>query len=274
MFIIDTHTHAGLNWFQPVESLLNEMNLCGVAGAVLIQYGGSYDNSYQFECARRFPNRFKVAVQIDPDDPTPESTLVSLKESGAAGIRLYASSEFKTRDPFAIWKLAGELGLTVSTGGSGGPEQYGAKFKKLLDACPRTHFQIEHLAGVGASAEAPYSTYKEALRCSQWPHTSIKIPGIGEIMKRPARLPAGYPFSQPPALFELALEAFGPKRMVWASDFPLCTTREGYRSCIEGVRSYPAFKNGDSLDWILGKSAARIWGFDIIDQPPEASARS
>lgn len=42
MLIIDTHTHAGLNWFQPVETLLNEMNLCGVTGAVLIQHGGSY----------------------------------------------------------------------------------------------------------------------------------------------------------------------------------------------------------------------------------------
>ena len=41
--IIDTHCHAGKNWFLPIESLEFEMNRAGVDGAVLIQHGGTYD---------------------------------------------------------------------------------------------------------------------------------------------------------------------------------------------------------------------------------------
>ncbi|GIT59550.1 MAG: hypothetical protein Ct9H300mP19_14980 [Dehalococcoidia bacterium] len=34
--IIDTHCHAGRNWFLPIESLEFEMNQAGVDAAVLI----------------------------------------------------------------------------------------------------------------------------------------------------------------------------------------------------------------------------------------------
>ena len=51
MQIIDTHCHAGRNWFEPIETLLFQMDSNGVDGAVLIQHGGTYDNDYLFECA-------------------------------------------------------------------------------------------------------------------------------------------------------------------------------------------------------------------------------
>ena len=39
MRIVDTHTHAGINWFEPVELLIHQMNLNDVEKAVLIQHG-------------------------------------------------------------------------------------------------------------------------------------------------------------------------------------------------------------------------------------------
>jgi L-fuconolactonase len=53
MVVIDTHCHASPYWFEPVEILLDEMNLNGVDQAVLIQICGQYDNSYLIECTRR-----------------------------------------------------------------------------------------------------------------------------------------------------------------------------------------------------------------------------
>jgi hypothetical protein len=50
MHIVDTHCHAGINWFEPVEMLLHQMNMNGVQSAVLIQHGGNYDNQYLLEC--------------------------------------------------------------------------------------------------------------------------------------------------------------------------------------------------------------------------------
>ena len=260
MLIVDTHTHAGLNWFCPVETLLHEMNMNGVTHAVLVQHKGNFDNTYLFECDRRFPGRFKVAVDIDPDDPRPEATLEQCKRQGAAGLRLRPGAMYKTRDPIGLWKLAGQLGLVVSVGAPEGTDQLGKVFRKIMDACPDTHMQIEHLAAAGY-AKPPYTGYKEALECAKWPNTSVKIPGLGEIMARPEVLPTGFPFKDFPPLFEMALEAFGPERMVWGSDYPPSGRREGYRNCLDGVRNYPAFQKPGVVEAILGTTAARIWGF-------------
>ena len=65
MTIVDTHCHAGLSWFEPIEMLLTQMNANDVDKAVLIQHGGTYDNSYLFECSRRFEGRFAVVVIVD-----------------------------------------------------------------------------------------------------------------------------------------------------------------------------------------------------------------
>ncbi len=35
MIIVDTHTHAGLNWFEPVDMLIHQMNLNGVEKAII-----------------------------------------------------------------------------------------------------------------------------------------------------------------------------------------------------------------------------------------------
>lgn len=260
--IIDTHSHAGLNWYQPVETLLNEMTMHSVAGSVLVQHVGAYDNSYLLQCAQRFPGRFKVVALIDPKDPNPEATLEKLKEQGAAGIRLRANSGYKTRDPYGMWKAAGKLGLVVSVlvPSAATPDEFGADFKMILDACPDTHIQIEHLAAVHREP-APYTKYKRALECAKWPNTSIKVPGLSEVMERPGVLPREFPFTQWTPVYEMALEAFGAKRMTWGSDFPVCAGREGYRNCLDGVRNLPAFRNGNDLEWILGKSAANIWAF-------------
>ena len=55
MLIIDTHTHAGKNWLEPIEILEFQMDRCGVSGAVLVQHGGTYDNEYLFASAARRP---------------------------------------------------------------------------------------------------------------------------------------------------------------------------------------------------------------------------
>ena len=262
MLIIDTHCHAGLNWFQPVETLVNQMDSYGVSHAVLIQHSGTYDNTYLLECARRHKNRFKVVVLLDPQDTFKIKTLEGLRKQGVAGLRLYLKNDWDPDD--LLWKAVGDLGMIVSVMGK--PEEFAsASFKKLLDNCPNTRFCIEHLARSAKAgvefAEPPYEGFKAALECALWPTTTIKVPGLGEIVPRPPRLPTGYPFDKFPPLFEMVKEAFGVQRMMWGSDFPPCAAREGFRNVIEGVRKYPAFQTGDDVEWIMGKSAAKLWGF-------------
>ena len=64
--IVDTHCHAGTNWFEPVEMLLHQMNTNGVQSAVLIPHGGNDDNQYLLECVQRFPGCFAAVVGVHP----------------------------------------------------------------------------------------------------------------------------------------------------------------------------------------------------------------
>ena len=59
MTIVDTHCHAGVNWFEPVELLLAQMNANGVDKAALIQHRGTFDNGYLFECAPALPGQVR-----------------------------------------------------------------------------------------------------------------------------------------------------------------------------------------------------------------------
>ncbi len=259
--IIDTHCHAGRNWFQPIETLEFEMDRAGVDAAVLIQHGGTYDNDYLLqEAAAKRSGRFKVVVMIDPADPDPLGTLERLAEQGAAGVRLAADAEFNALpDSTAIWRKAGELQLVVSS--LGDDRRFASsRFKKIIEDCPDTQIVIEHLAGVGI-ADPPYTDFESALETAKRPNTTIKVPGLGEITRRPSVLLPDFRFENIPPLFEMAYEAFGADRMMWGSDFPPSAGREGYANTLEGVRSHPAWANEGDVDWILGKTAARVWGF-------------
>ena len=259
--IIDTHCHAGRNWFQPIETLEFEMDQAGVDAAVLIQHGGTYDNDYLFDEAARRAGRYKVVVMIDPANLDPLGKLERLAGQGAAGVRLAPDAQFTALpDVTDIWRKAGELGLVVSS--LGDDRRFSASgFKKIIDDCPDTQIVIEHLAGVGIT-DPPYTDFESALECAQRPNTTIKVPGLGEITVRPPVLQPDFRFENIPPLFEMAHEAFGADRMMWGSDFPPSAGREGYANTLEGVRSHPAFANGDDVDWVLGKTAARVWGFD------------
>mgnify|MGYP001069367205 FL=1 len=259
--IIDTHCHAGRNWFQPIETLEFEMDQAGVDAAVLIQHGGTYDNDYLFAEAAKRAGRFKVVVMIDPEGPDPLGKLEQLAGQGAAGVRIAPDGQFTAlSDVTDIWREAGELGLVVSS--LGDDKRFSsAGFKKIIDDCPGTQIVIEHLAGVGIT-DPPYTDFESALECAGRPNTTVKVPGLGEITRRPPVLLPGFRFENVPPLFEMAYEAFGADRMMWGSDFPPSAGREGYANTLEGVRNHPAFSNGDDIDWVLGKTAARVWGFD------------
>ena len=62
MLIVDTHVHIGRDHYEPVEMLLAQMELNGVAKTVLVQSTATLDNSYVLECIRRFPGRLLGGV--------------------------------------------------------------------------------------------------------------------------------------------------------------------------------------------------------------------
>jgi L-fuconolactonase len=258
MTIVDTHCHAGNNWFEPVEMLLNQMNANGVDRAALIQHRGTYDNGYLFECARRFPGKFAVVAMVDSAGEDAPTQLQHWANEGAVGVRLAPLERSPSADPLAVWRKAAELGMVVSSLGNvtGFASQ---DFENAVAEFPDMPIIIEHLAGVGQGAAPPYADYKKALALARYPNTYIKVGGLGEISTRPSVLTPGFRFDDTPPLIEMAYDAFGPRRMMWGSDYPPVSGREGYRNAMQGVADHPALRDPEDRAWVMGRTALGVF---------------
>lgn len=261
MTVVDTHCHTGLSWFEPVESLLFQMETNGVDKAAIIQHRGAYDNSYVFECMRRNPGKFAAVVQVDVSRPDAPTALEKLAGQGASGVRLMPTTRSPGADPLAIWRKASDLGLVVSCIGK--VDEFAAdEFAALVAEVSDLTIIVEHLAGIRYTGRPPYTTYSTALALAKRPNTYIKVGGLGEFVERPEALKPEFGFDTVPPMIEMAYDSFGPQRMMWGSDFPPVSHREGYTNSLVGVRDHRAFKSDEDREWVMGKTALSVFKFD------------
>jgi len=250
MIIVDTHCHTGLHKYEPIEFLVHHMIEAGVDKAVLIQYGGNTDNTYIVDCLARHPNLLTAVMIVEPDDDG--TRIRHWHEQGIVGIRLPAASRAQAADPLAHWRTAAELGLVVSAPSSP-TALLSAEFTEVVQTFPELQIVIEHLAGVGPNAAPPYDEFKQALELSRFPNLTIKLPGFGEFCQLPC------PFSEVPPFARMALDAFGPQRLMWGSDYPPVSSREGYNNSLNFPLTYFADLSDDDRAWIFGRTAMETW---------------
>ncbi len=250
MVIVDTHCHVGIHKYEPVEVLLFHMAQAEVEQAIFIQYMGNTDNSYLVDCMAAHPGKFAAAMLVAPDDDG--SQIRDWAAQGINGIRLPAAFRGTGSDPLAHWQTAAELGLVVSAPSS--PSALlSDEFAEVVQRYPDLQIVIEHLGGIGHGAEAPYTEFTAMLALAQYPNLTIKLPGFGEFCELP------HPFAHIPGLVELTLEAFGPRRIMWGSDWPPVSTREGYVNSLQFPLEYLRELSDEEKSWIFGRTAQQIW---------------
>ena len=99
MPIVDSHCHASDVWYEPIESLISQMERNGVDHAILIQINGQTNNAYYTECLRRYPGRFASVVIVDTARPDAADALARLAEAGASGVRFSPATRSPGADP-------------------------------------------------------------------------------------------------------------------------------------------------------------------------------
>jgi L-fuconolactonase len=251
MVIVDTHCHVGIHKYEPVEVLRFHMARAGVAQAVFIQYMGNPDNRYLVDALAAHPGDFAAAMIVEPDDDG--SRVRHWAAQGIGGIRLAADFRGTGPDPLAQWRTAAELGLVVSAPCTPAT-LLGAEFTEVVATFPELAIVIEHLGGIGRGAQPPYAEFKQVLALARFPNLTIKLPGFGEFCDPP------HPFPQIPPLVDLTLAAFGVERVMWGSDWPPVSSREGYDNSLQVPLHYLAELSADEKAWIFGRTAQRVWG--------------
>jgi L-fuconolactonase len=257
MVVVDSHCHASPVWYEPIETLLFEMDRNGVDGAILIQINGQFDNSYQTECVTRYPGRFASVVIVDHTQPDAPQTLEALVRQGASGVRLGPSVRSPGDDPLAIWRTAERLGLSISCGGRAA-DFIAPAFADLVQALPRATIVIEHLGGLSRSDDNAQRDQVFAL--ARFSNLYMKVTGLGEFSTRAMPVKSPFPFEEPvPDFLQQAYRAFGANRLMWGSDFPPVSSREGYTRALQGCRDQFANSPQADLDQIFGETARAVF---------------
>lgn len=259
--IVDTHVHAGLTKYEPIEALLDQMFRHRVDHAVLVQHAGQFDNTYLIDCAHRFPGRFAVACLVDAGRLDAADQLSAWVERSPVvqGTRLYLTHLFAGEPGVeALWQRADELGLNVTLAGSL-QELASPEMVRVAERFTRARLQVEHLGHPDSKEPEPYATYRRVLALSRFPHVSLKVSGFYAFTALPWS-----PYVDTLRFVQLALEQFGSHRMMWGSDFPPVSFREGYHNALRFAAQTIALAGYEDRAYLLGRTALSSWRFDVL----------
>lgn len=254
--IVDTHCHISNRWFEPVETLLFQMDRAGVEHALVIQMLGEYDNSYQQRCAVAHADRLTSFVGIDWTLPNARDTLRLLADAGARGVRLRPGARSPHEDDLAIWREAAASGLVVSCVGTVAQFAEPA-FRAIAEELPDLVLLLEHLGGLARPDAGDLEKARDAISTlADLPRVHLKVPGLGQLESRDALIRPGVETGARSLIAEMAA-SFGAGRLHWGSDFPVVSSREGYANAARWTSDL--LPEGDR-DLIMGDGIVALLG--------------
>ncbi len=113
------------------------------------------------------------------------------------------------------------------------PRQCAAGFK-LVDACPNTQMMLDHCGIPDLASPDAFNDWIQLVRSyAERPHLSAKLSGIvAYAPTKEVTLEMISPY------LDAMLETFGPDRLVWGSDWPVCTSTTSLNDWVRLFRQW------------------------------------
>lgn len=281
--MIDGHLHVfrrpseqyprGVDALAPADrealapDLLKLMDRAGVQRAVLVPLGP--EDEYVIECLNQYPDRFYGVSVFEPDRPSPLHQLAQKTAHPAVrGIRMSGfgarpARDVRISDTFPMLQEMEERGIVLWWYG---PPQELTALRDLLEHLPGLRVAMNHL---GFCPEAmtvddfgrprvasiiPPATLPGVVRLAEFPGVHVMLSGAYAFSSQ------AYPYLDLAPVVRTLLDAFGARRMFWASDYPWIAREPGY----EEMAKLPGYLLGEispfDLEEIMGGTAARLLG--------------
>ena len=260
LIAVDSHCHAGESWYEPIESLHYHLDKNQITKAVLIGHMGAYDNNnYLLECKNKFRDRFAVVGVFDWDNfVNRKENIRNLRLDRFDGVRISAKKIIEP-EYRSLLEIISQLGLAISCLGEW-PEFNVRAFIEIAATNPDLNIVIEHLAGIGSNLDYQNEYCQKSAQFSDYNNIYIKIPGLGEINTKPDILFRKSAFdNKMEHLLGITLRNFGSERMMWGSDYPPVSSREGYSNSFNDVLNSDVFQNQNDLRNIIGMTAYKLF---------------
>jgi len=246
--IIDGYSHCGILKYQPVEVVLDVMTKIGVDRALLCQHLAEYDNSYLAQVVRNHPERFAAVFLVNPADANAVEKLRYWNDTEQfRGVRLLA----EWMEPyFPLWKEAVQLGLRLVLYAPDGIAEVVPTIRRLLRECPGGRVVISHL-GNPKLVHGELVAGSELFQLDQEAGVFVLISGLSMF--------CAYPYPELKEFVSEVIHRFGPDRLIWGSNFPVCGDQNAYRRDLTQLRSGEWGANSDEIQTIAGGTAKKLW---------------
>ncbi len=125
---------------------------------------------------------------------------------------------------------------------------------ELVSNFPNQKFVLNHLAKPQVTKGVSESWKKLILKLGSYENVSCKLSGLLTETENFIWKPKSFfPF------FEVAFEAFGPDRLLFGSDWPVCLAAGEYYDTIKVIEKYFSAKDEIVIEKIMGLNAAKLY---------------
>jgi predicted TIM-barrel fold metal-dependent hydrolase len=123
---------------------------------------------------------------------------------------------------------------------------------RLADQCPELTIVIDHMAD--CPVDQPHELDK-LIALRRHPKLFVKISHTWSLSKQ------RYPWLDAQTHVKRLYDAFGPERLMWATDWPVCLPHATYEQTLRVVRDDMPFLNEEDKSWMLSRTIERVWPF-------------
>jgi predicted TIM-barrel fold metal-dependent hydrolase len=268
--IIDSHVHVWKSdpqypWAKETkapppddktpEMLLDLMKQHGIAKTVIIQViYYRWDNSYVADTLKKYPRYFHGVARVNPEDPAAPDHVSRQVEQRFRGVRISPAADAAgdwIRGPLMppLWKRCHDLKvpMTVLCSITRIPD-----VQKLVEKFPDLTVVIDHMAD--SPVDRPQELEK-LIALKRYPKVFVKISHTWSLSKQ------AYPWRDTWDQVKRLHQAFGPRRLMWGTDWPVSQKHATYPQTLAVVRDEMDFLNDDDKSWMLSKTVERVWPF-------------
>jgi predicted TIM-barrel fold metal-dependent hydrolase len=224
---------------------------------VLIQmYFYGHDNSYMLDSMRRFPGVFSGIALVDEHGADPAAEMKRLMNHGVRGVRIVppkrgASDWLDGPGMRAMWKSAADNRLAMCP--LVDPDDLPA-IDRICRAFPETRVVIDHCARIGCDGSFKDAEVDELCSFASHFNVYVKLSAFYALGDKQ------WPYTDVLPLIKRLVDAFGPKRLMWASDNPFqVQPPHTYQASLELIRDKLDCLTASERDWVLKRTAASLF---------------
>ena len=256
-----------------IEDLVPALRANGVDGTILVQAENSLDETHAcLRTAAANPCVLGVVGWVDLTDPAVARRLAELK-AGPGGGHLVGIRHLLHEEADPNWIMRHDVGVGLAAVAEAGLvyDLVGTTLHlpamiRAVEHHPNLRFVLDHIAKPGIR-EGVFEPWASTLRtlATHRAHVWCKLSGlITEADWTGWRVADLVPYVRH------ALDAFGARRCLFGSDWPVCLVAGQYKQVVEALRECLDGTEAAAMADIFGGTAAEVYGFGERLRPPPA----